>query len=293
MTTRTHVVSSTLVAVTLLALAWPALAEEAAGPAEALEQGRTLIRSFDYSGAVVLLEGVVSNEAATAGQRCQALELIGAAELIRRRQVQARQAFERLVTLDPGHEMNDPEIPPRVARFFAQVRERFQPPVTVEVEVRAPEAVPPDGIVTIEARVAGDAEGVEHVIVFVRSGPDQAYREVVTSRAGLEFSAEVDLPEVTTGLDYHVEVRAPSGHVLARVGTAEEPRRVEPGTLPEPEPAPVEIEEDRDQRRPWYRTWWFWTIVGVAVAGGVTTSVVLAVPGEDHQDGTFGSVQMP
>jgi hypothetical protein len=284
-----------LASLALLLSTATAVAEESMEPAAALERGRSLIRSFDYPGAVRLLERVVSSEAASAGQRCQALELIGAAELIRRRQTQARQAFEHLLTLDPGHEMADPEIPPRVVSFFDRLRESFEPQVNVTLEVDAPAVVPDDGTIVVEATTGGETTGIEQVVVLARTAPDQPFREVETVREGRVFTAEVDQPEVTTPVELHVEARAPSGHVLARAGTADAPLRVEPGLAPEPEPVaePVAVVEDHDPRRPWYRTWWFWTIVGAVAAGGITTTVVLTVPDEEQRNGTFGSVQMP
>ena len=285
--------SKNVFVLSMLLCASVAHGEEAEDPSAALEQGRSLIRSFEYRGAVEQLEVVVSHEGATAAQRCEALELLGSAHFNRRRQAQARSAFERLLELDPGYQLTDPDIPPRVVRFFEQLSDAAESAGSTTVEAQAPDEVPREGVVAIEALAGGDTLGIERSVANVRTAVDEPYRTVEMTREGLEFSAEVDVPDITTGLEYYVELQAPSGHVLARAGTAEAPLQVAPGTLPPPEPAPVVVEAEEPSGTEWYRSWWFWTIVGAVVVGGVTATVVLTLPEEEHQDGTWGSVQMP
>lgn len=55
---------------------------------------------------------------------------------------------------------------------------------------------------------------------------------------------------------------------------------------------------DDDERRPWYRTWWFWTITGVVVAGAVTAGIVAGTSSGGVADPPQGSldpgvVQLP
>ncbi|NMB75030.1 MAG: hypothetical protein GYA21_07860 [Myxococcales bacterium] len=57
----------------------------------------------------------------------------------------------------------------------------------------------------------------------------------------------------------------------------------EVGAGPDVTPARNDGEEQRDERReavtPWYRTWWFWTGVGILAAGAVAGGVVAATQG--------------
>ena len=59
----------------------------------------------------------------------------------------------------------------------------------------------------------------------------------------------------------------------------------------------LEEEYREPPRRQWFRTWWFWTAVGVVVAAGVTTAVVLSVPSGETEppSGNLdpGVVQLP
>jgi hypothetical protein len=71
-----------------------------------------------------------------------------------------------------------------------------------------------------------------------------------------------------------------------------------PPTSPQPGEGPVGggTEPPPRPRRPVYRTWWFWTILGVVVAGAVTTGAVLGTREDEEppQGGLDpGVVQLP
>lgn len=80
-----------------------------------------------------------------------------------------------------------------------------------------------------------------------------------------------------------------------------EPELPVPSMEPEPPigetPLQGIVDEPPSGRRPWYRTWWFWTVTGVVVAGAVTTALVLTLPGEAEPppQGSLapGVVQLP
>jgi hypothetical protein len=67
---------------------------------------------------------------------------------------------------------------------------------------------------------------------------------------------------------------------LAKTPKAVAKTKAKPVESPAPAPAP-QIESDR----PFYAQWWFWTAVGVGVAGIVTTAVVLSIDGEPAKTG--------
>jgi hypothetical protein len=276
---------------------------EAAGAADALAAGRRLVQSFEYDAALEQLEAVSASADATAAQRVEALELVGVMHFSLRREPRARQVFERLLSLDPGHDLTDTSYPPRLLAFYASVRESFMPQQTVEVEAVASQEPAGTGPVRIEARIGGAAEGVAQAVTLVRAVGGTSFRRALMTRdagGGLSFTADVPADQAEGGLEYYVEAQAPSGHALARAGTAEAPLRFEPPapstTAPEVGPAVAEGDDgEREQPRPrrrWYRSWWFWTIVGVAVAGGTAAAVVLTLPPE-QEEGTLGTWSLP
>ena len=59
-----------------------------------------------------------------------------------------------------------------------------------------------------------------------------------------------------------------------------------------PEPA---VAGQTQQDRPWHRTWWFWTVVGVVAAGAVATAVAVPLSAQDPTpvDGSWGTITIP
>jgi hypothetical protein len=63
---------------------------------------------------------------------------------------------------------------------------------------------------------------------------------------------------------------------LFSVAAAEAGRQQPAAVRPEPEPLPLQV-----VATPVYRPWWFWTVVGVAVAGGAAAALLLR-PSSDN-----------
>jgi hypothetical protein len=259
-------------------------AEEAGG---ALSRGQDLLRSFEFDAAIEQFEAVVADESSSASDRLAALERIGATYFNTDRRDQARAAFARLIDCDPGHALTGRAFPPPVQQFFAEVRGAHQPAAAATVDAAARETSPGSGRVRLRAAAAPGCECAEVAVARVRTaGGAGDYEEVALARDGAEFAADLDAPAPGEELEYVVELRAPSGQVVGRAGSVELPLTY---ATPAPlEDAPVEPPAEGPARRRWYRSWWFWTIVGVAVAGaGVTTAVVLTRP--EDPTGSLGS----
>jgi hypothetical protein len=76
--------------------------------------------------------------------------------------------------------------------------------------------------------------------------------------------------------------------VLARHGSTDQPERFEPQLALLSRRRADGTAAVESPRRPWYRTWWFWTAVGAVVLGGATAAVVLTLP-EEQQSGSLGT----
>jgi tetratricopeptide (TPR) repeat protein len=288
---------SVLVVSILVAAAPVARAESEGGGADAIARGRALVRSFEYDAALSELESVLANPTSTAPERIQALELMALLQMNLRRQAQAQELFERLLNLDPGHELTDPELPPRAEELFAKTRSGFVASARTTVEARADGTA--GGSVDVEADAGGSTDGVERAVAYLRGPGESTYRRALMTRDGLSFAASVPAP-LTGALEYYVEVQAPSGYTLASAGSADAPLRAELAPAPDVAEAPPDDSDEGEtprpsgERRRWYRSWWFWTIVGVAVAGGAATAtaVVLTQP-EEQPHGSLGSLDLP
>ena len=291
--------SSVFVAAALVVSGALAQAEPAGGGTDALARGRALVRAFEYDAAMAELESVLSNSSATATQRIQALELMALLQMNLGRQAQATEIFERLLNLDPGHELTDPELPPRAQELFTKTRSSFVHSARTTVEAQAAEA-PSRDAVDIQASLGGSTDGVERVVTFIRGAGEPAYRRALMDRDGLGFTASVPAPG-QGALEYYVEAQAPSGHALATAGAPDEPLRVTVTAAAAGDGAPGEGGDGEDgdgetpprERRRWYRSWWFWTIVGVAVAGGATATAVVLTRPEEQEQGSLGNLNLP
>jgi len=81
--------------------------------------------------------------------------------------------------------------------------------------------------------------------------------------------AQVDLDgESANGTTPWILEVGPGPHRLGLSLTGYRSEEIEVSAWPG-QTRPIEVRLERGSRRLWYRTWWFWTIVGVVVAGGV------------------------
>ena len=118
-------------------------------------------------------------------------------------------------------------------------------------------------VVTVDARIAGSTPlnhrlyvtPGSHTLAVSATGK-RSFKEVLEWSAGQHRVLEVKLRPL-----------APE---------AKEPGTVVPGLSPPPPPV-------RSVSRPFYKRWWFWTAVGVAVAGAATTAVVATQTGGSDQ----------
>jgi hypothetical protein len=254
---------------------------------------RESIRSFEYEEAIEQARAISADPSAPAARRLEALALSGAVHLLQRQQDEARRVFERVLTFDPGYRLTDPDLPPRVLAFFEEVRQAAEPasPVTLAVDAPAEGSVP-GGDVRVSATLAGPTDGVDRVVLNVREGGEADYEQVELEGTGAEYSTDLPTPAARRGYEIYVEVIAASGTVLASEGSEEQPIFVEPLVGATTEPARPPEDPGRHGGR-WYTSWWFWTIVGVAVAGSTLAAVLATTLPEEHRDGSLGSVQMP
>ena len=262
--------------------------------AATLDSVRQHMRAFEYDEAIGVAEAIASDPSAPAALRVEALELCGAIEVLLRHPDQARQAFERLLALDPGHEITDLELPPAVRSFYEEVREGYERQGELALDVVAPETFDGESPVHLTMTIEGEQGGVERALAMVRAEGAAEFHNVEMSCSAARCEAELDPPAVGRGLEYFIRVEAPSGFVLGQLGSEDAPVLVAVE-------APVGTETDEDSetievtepRRLWYASWWFWTIVGVVVAGGATTAAVMLTRPEVPPDGTMGSMHMP
>jgi hypothetical protein len=153
-------------------------------------------------------------------------------------------------------------------------------------------------LATLTIRVSGHVEGAEFrldgeevssAVLAVPMPADPGRRRITAHRGGAEVaSMEVALAEGASG-EATLEVPAPPvvpTPVETANGNGEDPDR-DP-VLPDPDRIPDGRDRGEDEGGSVFGRWWFWTIVVVAVAGGVTAGILLSRPdAAEPVQGTF------
>jgi hypothetical protein len=241
----------------------------------------------EYEQVIRLLTLVVQSPIATISEKVDAFELLGLSYLILGDRERARVAFENLLGLDPGHVLRDPTGSPKLKRFFEAVKESFVPGYKPHAQVSLEHAAPSEPVAGRTAEFAasvvqGEA-AVETTVLRWRRAGLLTYRTVFLRGAAGRLLGRFGLPEDPADykLEYYIEARDKGGNTVARVGSPEQPLSISvKGTGPPPPPV--------------YKRWWFWTLIGAAVAGGVTAGA-LVLTAEKAPEGNLPphQVQLP
>lgn len=248
-----------------------ASAEAQANPAAppAMAQARKAYLNMEYEEVVRLTLGPSRDPSQPTARRVEALELLGLSQLILDRKADARASFEALLTLSPEHKLQDPSGSPKLQRFFEGVRQEVgatpSPGGSLKITPERPRQIKAGRSLTLRVRLQGDRAGMAQAMLRWRASFNPTWRGVPLTVDQTVLSARLQLPPLDRGyqLLYQIELRSAAGNLLARAGTNAAPLKLEvsPG-----EALTV---------RPVWKRWWFWTVIGAVVAGGVTTGAVL------------------
>lgn len=243
--------------------ALPLLLLLAAGPASAqrpraLTEGIAAYNQVEYASALAYLKEA-RRQARTREDRALAYYYLGSTYYALEQEERARQAFETLLAIEPGHAPNLQLTSPKIARFFAVVRQGYAVPAGPPSLTHQPPREAAGSLTPLVLAVHNLSPRL-HPVVRYRSGsgsftlrPDQ--------RQGSRFSFAAPTPR-GGHLVYDLALVDDDGVTVQQLG----PFRV-----------PVSGEDNTAGGAPWYRTWWFWTAVGaVAVGAGVGLGVGLS-----------------
>jgi len=235
--------------------------------AQKVARARRQYAAQEYEQVIRLLTPVVQSPLATIGEKADAFEMLGLSCLILGERERARDAFENLLGLDPGHVLRDPSGSPKLKQFFESVKQSFVPGYQPHATVTLEHSVPGKAVAgrTLECRVSvvRGEEMVRQVILHWRRGGLLTYRTIQFPGQG-RMLARLILPRDSYGyqLEYFIEARDATGNTIGRVGSPERPLTIQVSGVSRP-------------GRPFYRKWWFWTVVGVVAASAITTSAVV------------------
>lgn len=223
--------------------------------------------------------------------------------------------FKRLLAIDPSFRLSR-EISPKLAAPFYQAVAMIQEGDHIALTHQPPGSPKSLQGLSLTARLQANPFGMVANIRFrFRLGPAEKERMIVHKVVEKKAQeAEILLPAGLKAdkISYFFEAVNEYGGTLARAGSYHQPFRLEAQPPPKPLIAPVprvekkepktkialpvitpppivpppvkkkaeKAEPENGRDTAWYHTWWFWTAVGVVVAGAAT-GVVLATTGAE------------
>lgn len=281
----------TISVVWLLASSADAQPEATSDPDEVLAELQDLLVRARFSHTLPAVEALLDRDDLTAAQRNEALEVRAVTE-IALGQEQAEATLAELYRRDPGHRLGNPDLGPSVQAAFARAREKAREGAHAnvdvgEVEIEADEEGSP--FATVE--IGGVTDAVQEVVLAFREGDGGDFTRL-TLRREAPGRARARLPLVSGGqLVHYVDALAPSGAVLARSGSPDEPLVAE---LPEidraPGPLDLQVPADtaEDDSGSILGEWWFWSAVAVVVGASVGGYFLFGPPSQGPEAGSLG-----
>lgn len=262
-----------IVLVGILALAWtspwaPGLAL-AAGEADPVRAGVAAYDALEYERAIALLDAVLGTaqaESLTREEKILVLRTMALAQFALGHEPETRAAFERLLRVDPGHQL-DRRLAPRLRVLLEETRAKLAtqpvvpppPPGLKAVEVLTVPALGRAGQ-PISLRVAGAGHDAPMLTLYHRSAAAGAFSRIEAHRApagGYEVSVPGALVHAPT-VEYYLVLLDSGGAPVAGAGSLADPVRIPISAAP----------------RPLYKKAWFWGTVGGVVAAGALAAVL-------------------
>jgi hypothetical protein len=233
-----------------------------------LDAGLAEFARLEYEKAIRTLQPLRRDPTATRSQRLSALEVIGISLLILGDHAGSTEAFQDLLAIDPGYQLQHDDGSPKIREHWDQVRRRyvpgFDPEARVQLQLGAPSRAVAGRRVEVETEVLSGRAAVVDLVVRWRRRGVLGYGEAKMRRVrGGLWRARFVPPASPTGyvLDYYIEARNAAGGSIGRVGGPENPLGLSlaPG--------------GRVRQSPWYKRWY--VIAGGAAAVGMGTAALI------------------
>ena len=130
--------------------------------------------------------------------------------------------------------------------------------------------------VTLSAEIADPGGRVDRLVLAYRQGTEAVFNRLDTRLVDGSYVATIPGSDVAPPLvEYYFEALDAQGLPIAARGDVAAPLRI---AVPAPGSEGINVLEE----------WWFWTVIGAVVVGGVVTGVVLGtMPTGPAQPGTL------
>jgi hypothetical protein len=265
------------VATLLVATFSPEARAESARVERLLTSAEDSFLDVEYEDALGSLQSAEALGEASDAQVERILALRGTIYLLMEDETQARANFERLLSMDRAYQLPE-DYTPRAQTFLERVRQEAEAASAVSISHEPPERFEPGQRLIITASVQGVAAGFV-VSVFHRLFGEHSYSSTEMPRVeGDQYAGEIPLDgELASGHGGIVEYFIVVTDGETRVANEGSPRN----------PLSFEVVGTSGRRQGGggtsvARRWWFWTILGVAVAAGLGFGLGFGLAGEEQ-----------
>lgn len=268
-----------------------------------LKQAEKLFDQMQYNLALVSAVQILEDPNNDPAQLVEAYSLQGLCLAALDRSEEATMAFRRVLAINPDFQLSR-DTSPKLSPPFSKALATEQKPISLM-------HTPPEVLYTLSKAglwVVLQSDSLDMVsairLIFWEEGSKDRVSEV-----GLIGPGKVTLKLLLEPKDgrvlYYFEAINRFGGVLSRLGNKKEPFevRVEVGQPPVllsqvsggvPPLTLVSGQPYSDTNkevpgRPFYKTWWFWTAVGVAVVGGIATGIAVPLAGKHGSGDAYNS----
>ena len=237
-----------------------------------IQQGQEQYDELRFEEALQTLSAALVRTGNSRDQYATIYRLLAFTYLALGRQEEASGAYRSMLPLTPDY-VPDESIAPRTREFFANVRQEWEAagsPGTesaavvaapIEIGHRSPAEAVRETAVPLTASVTDPSNRVAQLVLAYRQGTSAVFTRLDT-RLGDDGEYHATIPSSAVApplVEYYFEALDAQGLPIAARGDVAAPLRI---AVPEP----GNVAEE----------WWFWTIIGVGVAGLVIGGIVIA-----------------
>jgi hypothetical protein len=265
-----------------------------------LKQAEQFFEETRFDRALAAVDRVLGSADVGPEQMVEAYRLKGLCLSALGRVDAAVMAFRRLLAIDPDFRLSR-DISPKLAPPFYKALAMERRPISLTHN--QPNTVKSLAGQELKVVLEDDTFGMVNGVRLVFWGEDGNQNKVEASLKGpgavlLTLPAELKDAKVS----YYFEATTVPGGVVHRLGTKEKPfdllvQGAQVGLVLNRPPSGNEAfsttnltanenmvassqSEKKSAKRPFYKTWWFWTAVGVAVAGAATGATIAILNGQ-------------
>ena len=236
-----------------------------------LKEAKILYDNLQYGPALSKLKQAIRVRGLRRSEIVEIYKYMGSIYIIQGQKKYAQRAFELLLKVNPNYEMNPLLTSPKILNFFNKVKETVRSRERVIMKHTPLQQLPAAERIEVRAYVVDIHGRLNKLRVYFRRRGDPEYSSadmVPRKSSGKGARTYVGyIPfiwtvtdEVELFVDYYLAGTDKKGRWVANAGSPKQPLtfrvNLMEGKVPE-----------GARRTPLLKAWWFWTLVGVGVAG--------------------------